>query len=133
MFPDFFSQDDTSQNAHWIGAPYGTNVGLHIDTDTKMATLRTIATPKSGSSGRYKNIGMEENGDDWEGFPTKNETTFSVKSYFGFERDDDTVANAVPVEISKDDHRYGHYEHEDKVGGEKLAKRIQGFGSKNIA
>lgn len=82
-----------------------------------MATLRIIATPKSGSNGRYEDIGIEENGDDREGSPAKNETTFSLKSYIGFERDDSTVANVVSAEISNDDPRYEPHEHKDRVGG----------------
>ena len=53
---------------YWVGAPEGTKTGVHIVPKSRMATLRTATTSnESEKSGRYKDIGVEWDGDDAAG------------------------------------------------------------------
>lgn len=130
LLKDFATDGEISRKSYWIGAPEGTKTGLHIDPDTRMATLRTSATPNDGGdSRRYEDIGVER--DDNGDVGLEEEFLFTVDRIAVFKAESGTQANVCSGDIltGKDDSRYGHQENETRVEGEELAKRIQGFGS----
>lgn len=130
LLKDVATDSGVSPESYWIGAPERTKNGLHIDPDTKIATLTTTTTPnESDERGRYEDIGLQRDGND--DAELEKEFLFRVDRIAVFRAESGTQERVCSGEIlsGKDDSRYGQQGNESRVEREELAKRIQGFGS----
>lgn len=117
-----------SKKTYKIGDPERRGAGLCIDPETKSATLTSnITDTDSGKVVGYKPVYMTGNSND---ITADSNWEVAVKiDYFEIFRVKGGTDAHVASEGAKDQNRYAQDATEEKIKGEELSKRIQGFGS----
>lgn len=126
------ASDETSSKfskPYRIGDPERKGPGLHIDPETKSATLSNSADDDSGEGFWYKDVYIDGDGDrtlnkNWD-------ATVKLDQLDIFSVSGGIDANLATRRIigAKDQTQYMQEATEPKIRGEELTKRIQGFGS----
>lgn len=117
-----------STKAYRIGDPERKGAGLCIDPETKSATLTSnITDTDSGKVVGYKPVYMTGNDNDITAYSN---WEVAVKiDHFEIFRLKVGIDAHVASEGAKDQNQYAQDATQEKIQGEELSKRIQGFGS----
>ena len=117
-----------STKAYRIGDPERKGAGLCIDPETKSATLTSnITDTDSGKVVGYKPVYMTGNDNDITAYSN---WEVAVKiDHFEIFRVKVGIDAHVASEGAKDQNQYAQDATQEKIQGEELSKRIQGFGS----